>query len=120
MGEENNIEIVTETEIELGIVPSNDTKPETQPSYTLIMGDSPTHSVEWVCDLLQQVLAMNNLQALQIALTIHNEGKAVVFKGDWDAVVLKRDQVRSKGGDAMAKAIGVGSDDSIPVWIEEA
>lgn len=118
MSNNTNIDVATETTVDTQINTKNETRPE--PAYTLIMGDSPIHSVEWVVAVCQQILGMNTLQALQVALTIHNEGKAPVAKGNWDDCILKRDQVRSKGGDEIARSMGIESGTAIPVWIEEA
>lgn len=115
MPENENIELAEPT---ADIVVKTDDKPETQPQYVLLMGDSPCHSVEWVVEVCGSILGMNTLQGLQTALTIHNEGKAPVFKGAWDECVLKRDQIRSKGGDELVKGAGIESG-TIPVWIEE-
>jgi len=101
------------------IVVKTDDKPEAQPQYTVLLGDSQAHTFKFVEDICIEICAMNAQQAQLTAKAVHEAGKAPVFVGGWDDCILTRDKVRSKGGDADARGMGVASEAAIPCWIEE-
>jgi len=106
-------------EVAVEIVVREAPKDQAQPQYVVIMGDSPIHTPRWVEEVCVEVCAMNAQQATLTAKTIHTTGQAPVFRGDWDACILTRDKIRSKGGDKYAEEMGVPSKTKIPVWIDE-
>ena len=114
---DNGIDIMEQEQVKVMVRP--DHKPEVEPQYVVIIGDSMKHTFEFVQEVCVTLCGMNGQQAALTAKTIHTQGQAPVWKGSWDQSVLKRDQIRSKGGDERARAMNVPSDSAIPCWIEE-
>lgn len=114
---DGNIDIMEQEQVKVVVRP--DHKPQAEPQYVVVIGDSMKHTFEFVQDVCVTLCAMDAQQAQLTAKAVHEQGQAPVFKGAWDQAVLKRDQIRSKGGDERARAAGVASDTPIPCWVEE-
>ena len=112
---DNGIDIMEQVKV----VVRPDHKPEAEPQYVVIIGDSMKHTFMFVQDVCVTLCGMSAQQAVLTAKAVDEQGQAPCFKGTWEQAVLKRDQIRSKGGDERARAAGVRGDAAIPCWVEE-
>ena len=114
---DNGIDIMEQEQVKVVVRPDN--KPEVEPQYVVVIGDSQKHTFEFVQEVCVTLCAMTVQQAQLTAKAVHEQGQAPCFKGDWVQACLVRDKIRSKGGDAHAERMGVRSDTAIPCWVEE-
>ncbi len=85
---------------------SVDSKPMRQ--HGVVVHNDEEHSVPFVIDVLQKVCHLNQEQAIEATLKIHNEGQAVVYVNSLEVCELKADQI-STFRDALAIAHGKDS-----------
>jgi len=69
------------------------------PRYHVILWDDDLHSFEYVERMLGELFGHSPPQCHQMALTVHIQGKVVVFSGTKEHAELKRDQIHAYGKD---------------------
>lgn len=73
-----------------------------QPPYHVIILNDEVHTFEYVIILLGQIFGHSRMKGEELALKIHNEGRAVVFTTHKERAELKREQVLGFGPDPLA------------------
>ena len=83
------------------------TETKRQPPYHVIILNDEEHTFEYVIELLAKVFKHPRTKGEELAWTIHNQGRAVVFTTHKELAELKRDQVIAYGPDPrMTKSKG--------------
>jgi ATP-dependent Clp protease adaptor protein ClpS len=75
--------------------PREETRPRLLPPYHVILLNDDHHSMQFVVDVLIQVLGCPEEQALQLMLEAHHSGRAVIWTGPKEVAELKAEQVQT-------------------------
>ena len=94
MGEQVEDEVVVTT-----TKPAPESRTKRQPPYAVIVLNDDLHTFDYVIQLLGKVFGYDVPKAFQMALEIHERGRAVVWSGTLELAELKRDQIRGYGPD---------------------
>ena len=76
-------------------------KTQKQPPYNVILLDDNDHTFDYVISMLQRLFGHPQEKGLQIAQTVHHQGRAIVLTTTFEHAELKRDQVRTFGPDEL-------------------
>ena len=71
-----------------------------QPLYRVVLWNDDDHTVEYVVRMMAVIFKYDLRKGLQIAMRVHYHGKAVVATEPLEVAELRRDQIRTFGGDA--------------------
>jgi ATP-dependent Clp protease adaptor protein ClpS len=75
--------------------PVEETKTRRIPPYNVILENDDHHSMEFVVNVLIQVLGCPMERAVQLMLEAHNSGRAVIWTGPREVAELKCEQVQT-------------------------
>jgi ATP-dependent Clp protease adaptor protein ClpS len=81
--------------------PASDTKraPQQLPPYNVVLLNDNDHTYEYVIQLLRTVFAYPEEKGFQIAKTVDESSRAVVFTTHKELAELKREQIHAFGTD---------------------
>jgi len=79
--------------------PSPENKVERLPPFLVILHNDDDHSFGYVVDMMQAIFNMKQEDGFRIATEVHEQGKAVVFRGHKERAELKLEQIHSYGPD---------------------
>lgn len=74
-------------------MPEEETRTRLLPPYHVILLNDDHHSMEFVVNVLIQVLGCPEEEALQFMLEAHHSGRAVIWTGPKEVAELKAEQV---------------------------
>ena len=83
---------------------ATETKVEHLAPHVVILWNSDVHTPEFVVQLLMEVCKMSEEDAIKATEDVHNEGKAVVWRGHLEICELKVEQIQTKRDDVAIKA----------------
>lgn len=92
--------------------PKADPAPDTQQpkAWHVVLLDDDDHSYDYVIEMMQALFAYPIERAFQIAKTVDDTGRVVVFTAHKEHAELKRDQIHAYGPDRrMARSKGAMS-----------
>jgi ATP-dependent Clp protease adaptor protein ClpS len=72
---------------------SEETRTRRIPPYNVILLNDDLHSMEFVVDVLCKALGIDLDRALQLMMTAHLSGRAVVWTGTKEGAELKQEQI---------------------------
>ncbi len=75
--------------------PVEETRTRRMPPYNVILENDDDHSMEFVIEVLCKVLGCPVERAIQLMLTAHVSGRAVIWTGSREVAELKAEQVQS-------------------------
>jgi ATP-dependent Clp protease adaptor protein ClpS len=78
------------------------TRPKRLPPYAVVVLNDEQHTFAYVIATFIKVFGYAPEKCYQLAMTIHTQGRAVVWTGPKEVAELKRDQIRSAGPDLYA------------------
>ncbi|MGQ0636932.1 MAG: ATP-dependent Clp protease adaptor ClpS [Planctomycetaceae bacterium] len=79
--------------------PRDETRPQKQPPYAVIVENDDLHTFEYVTEGLSKVCGYSREKAHLLAVEIDSQGRAAVWSGTRELAELKRDQIRGLGPD---------------------
>ncbi|MDA7977379.1 MAG: ATP-dependent Clp protease adaptor ClpS [Pirellulales bacterium] len=79
-------------------------RPKRQPQFGVMVDNDDDHTFPYVIEVFQKVFGYKTEKCVKLALTIHNQGRAVVWSGWKEIAELKVDQIKSAGKDFYAAA----------------
>ena len=74
-------------------------KVKKQPPYHVVLLNDDDHSFEYVIAMMQQLFGHPREKGMQIAITVHTTGRAIVDTTTKERAELKRDQIHAFGPD---------------------
>lgn len=74
-------------------------KPTPLPLFHVVLLDDNDHSVEYVVEMLQVLFAHPAEKGVDMAKTVDQQGRVIVFTTHKELAELKRDQIHSYGAD---------------------
>jgi ATP-dependent Clp protease adaptor protein ClpS len=80
----------------------NRSKPKLLPPYAVVVLNDDLHTFDYVVLTFQKVFGYAPERCFQLAMQIHEQGRAIVWSGPKEVAELKRDLVRSAGPDIFA------------------
>jgi ATP-dependent Clp protease adaptor protein ClpS len=80
-----------------------------QPPYHVILHNDDDHTFEYVITMMQELFGHPREKGYQIALEVHNSGRAVVLTTTREHAELKRDQIHAYGPDPLSSRECKGS-----------
>ena len=75
--------------------PETDTRPKVLPPYHVIIENDDDHTQLFVVMVLRKVFGYDDTKAVELMLTAHETGEAIVWTGPKEVAELKYDQIRS-------------------------
>ena len=69
------------------------------PRYHVMLWDSDDHTAEYVVMMLRELFGHPEQECIEMALTVHTQGRVIVFTTTKELAELKRDQIIAYGGD---------------------
>jgi len=75
--------------------PETDTRSKLLPPYHVIIENDDDHSQLFVVMVLRKVFGYDDTRAVELMLTAHTAGEAVVWTGPKEVAELKLDQLRT-------------------------
>lgn len=75
--------------------PVEETRTLRLPPYHVILENDDHHSMEFVVEVLCQVLGCTVEQAFQLMMEAHTSGRAVIWTGSREVAELKAEQIQS-------------------------
>ncbi len=75
------------------------TKTRRQPPYAVVVLNDDEHTFDYVIATFMKVFGYDVEKCFQLAKTIHEEGRAIVWIGSLEVAELKRDQIKEAGPD---------------------
>jgi ATP-dependent Clp protease adaptor protein ClpS len=75
--------------------PKTDTRPKVLPPYHVIIENDDHHSQMFVVAVLRKVFGYDEPKSIELMLTAHETGEAVVWTGPKEVAELKLDQLRT-------------------------
>ncbi len=79
-----------------------DKTPKRLPPYAVVVLNDNDHTFVYVIETFMKVLGHPREKAFQLALSIHENGRGIVWSGPKEVAELKRDQIRGAGPDLYA------------------
>lgn len=70
--------------------------------YAIVVFNDDDHTFEYVVESFMKVFKYTAEKCLELAITIHKEGRALVWSGMLEHAELKVDQIKSCGPDLYA------------------
>jgi len=89
--------VTTQTAPRTRATPSTQTR--RQPPYHVVILNDEEHTFDYVIELLTKLFGHPLAKAMELTLTIHTTGRAVVYTTHKEKAELKRDQVLAYGPD---------------------
>ena len=74
-------------------------KPKRLPPYHVVLWNDDDHTFEYVIYMMQDLFAHTKEQSRKIAVTVHLQGRAIVYTGHLELAELKREQIHAYGAD---------------------
>ena len=74
-------------------------KPKHLPRYHVVLWNDDDHTFEYVIFMMQDLFGHPKKQSREIAVTVHLQGRAIVYTGHLELAELKRDQIHAYGAD---------------------
>jgi len=74
-------------------------KPKNMPRYNVVLWNDDDHTFEYVILMIRDLFSHTKEQGCKIAMTVHLQGRAVVFTSHLELAELKRDQIHAYGAD---------------------
>jgi len=74
-------------------------KPTPLPLFHVVLLDDNDHSVEYVVEMLKVLFAHPTEKGVDMAKTVDQQGRVIVFTTHKELAELKRDQIHSYGAD---------------------
>lgn len=78
-------------------------KPKRLPLYHVILWNDDEHTFEYVIDMMQNLFGHPEETGYQIAVTVHEAGRAIVYTTHLELAEMKRDQIHAFGPDNFLK-----------------
>jgi ATP-dependent Clp protease adaptor protein ClpS len=75
--------------------PRQETRTRRLPPYNLILENDDYHSMEFVVEVLQKALGLNQQRATLLMLEAHTRDRAVVWTGPREVAELKLEQIHT-------------------------
>ena len=79
------------------------TKPKRLPPYAVVVLNDDVHTFEYVIRTFMKVFGYSKPKCFQLANTVHQQGRAIVWTGPKEVAELKRDQILGAGPDFYAE-----------------
>ena len=76
-------------------------KPKNLPPYHVVLWNDDDHTFEYVIFMMRDLFGHSKEQGIKIAVTVHLQGRAIVFTGHLELAELKRDQIHAYGADKI-------------------
>jgi ATP-dependent Clp protease adaptor protein ClpS len=83
---------------------TNEQQTRRLPPYNVVILNDEEHTFDYVIELLVKLFRHSVAKAEELALRIHNTGRAVVFTTHKELAELKRDQVIAYGPDPLSQS----------------
>ncbi|MDO4550576.1 MAG: ATP-dependent Clp protease adaptor ClpS [Planctomycetia bacterium] len=85
--------------------PETKTRPKSkkQPLYRVILWNDDDHTFEYVILMMCQIFKYDFKKGMEIALRVHQNGKAEVAVVPLEIAELRRDQIRTFGPDSLVE-----------------
>lgn len=77
-------------------------RPKKQPPYAVVLFNDDEHTFQYVVETLMKVFGYPQEQCYTLTLSVHQQGRGIVWTGTRELAELKRDQIRSAGPDFYA------------------
>ncbi len=77
-------------------------KPKVLPPYAVVVYNDDLHTFQYVIETFQKVFGYSVERCYQLALSIHTDGRTIVWTGPKEVAELKRDLITSAGPDIHA------------------
>lgn len=77
------------------------TKPKRQPRYHVILWNDNEHTYDYVIQMMRELFGYAEPQAMQLAKSVDNAGRAVCLTTTREHAELKRDQIHAYGKDSL-------------------
>jgi ATP-dependent Clp protease adaptor protein ClpS len=77
------------------VEPETDTRPKLLPPYHVLIENDDDHSQLFVVMVLRKVFGYDDTKAVELMMTAHTAGEAVVWTGPKEVAELKLDQLRT-------------------------
>jgi len=74
-------------------------KPKHMPRYNVVLWNDDEHTFEYVIFMMRDLFGHTKEQGRKIAVTVHLQGRAVVYTSHLELAELKRDQILAYGAD---------------------
>lgn len=81
---------------------NEETKTKRQPPYAVVVLNDDVHTFGYVIACFQKVFGYDLRKSGKLAMTIHEQGRAVVWTGALEVAELKKEQIESMGPDYEA------------------
>lgn len=78
-------------------------KPQKQPMYRVILWNDDDHTFEYVMIMMSRVFQYDFKKGHEIAVRVHEDGRAEVAVVSLEVAELRRDQIRTFGPDPLVK-----------------
>lgn len=79
------------------------TRTKTQPPYAVVVINDDVHTFAYVILCFQKVFGYDIQKCTQLAMTIHEAGRAIVWSGALEIAELKKEQIEGMGPDHEAR-----------------
>ncbi|HMF17240.1 MAG TPA: ATP-dependent Clp protease adaptor ClpS [Gemmataceae bacterium] len=76
-------------------------KVKKQPPYNVVLINDDDHSFDYVIAMLQQLFGHPREKGMQMAWTVHTQGRVIVDTTSKERAELKRDQIHAFGPDPL-------------------
>jgi ATP-dependent Clp protease adaptor protein ClpS len=80
--------------------PSRKPKSRPLPPYNVVLLNDDDHTFEYVMEMLKSLFGHPHEMGMQLAQTVHRDGRAIVYTTHKEKAELKRDQIHAFGTDA--------------------
>ena len=74
-------------------------KPKHLPPYHVVLWNDDDHTFEYVIFMMRDLFGHTEEQSRKIAMSVHLQGRAIVYTGHLELAELKRDQIHAYGAD---------------------
>ena len=74
-------------------------KPKHLPPYNVVLWNDDDHTFEYVMRMMRDLFGHTKEQGRKIAVTVHLQGRAIVYTSHLELAELKRDQILAYGAD---------------------
>ena len=74
-------------------------KPKHMPRYNVVLWNDDEHTFEYVIFMMRDLFGHTKELGRKIAVTVHLQGRAVVYTSHLELAELKRDQILAYGAD---------------------
>jgi len=78
-----------------------DTRPQKQPRYHVVLWNDDDHTYQYVIAMLQQLFGHPPERGFQLAKEVDAEGRVIVLTTTREHAELKRDQIHAFGADRL-------------------